>query len=148
MASTTLVFSQSQTGDIPYKEGPCPQSQSAGTAPYRYVELKNTTTQLAVVSVWTAKAPGGPELDTRMQAYSGAIPPASYSDWLNCVGYSDRVCNTSPCEAAPAQWSGLVSSEGHGVQVPAGNSMVVYVSTFDTASTGFFALNVQTDLLQ
>jgi hypothetical protein len=149
--TTTLLFSQSQVGNGAYGgDYACPVTPTSDPDPYRFVELRNPTSQLALVSVWTSIHAGGAEMDTWMMAYdNGAmVPDISSFAWSECTGWVSNDCHTAPCAPAPAAWAGLVAGDNHAVEVPAMGSVIVFVASKHIATTGTFDLSARTEFLQ
>jgi hypothetical protein len=129
------------------------------------VELKNPTSNPAVVSVWTYKATGAGalspyELQIRALSSHPNIPDAGveggyYGDGMyDCSpNWSDYCCNdntTDPtacvgkCSMSP-YWGGLMNSEGHGVTVPANGSVWVFVQDlYGSTTPGDVMIGVKT----
>lgn len=137
-SSTMLVLSQLQK-DFSPDVGSCPTVLVSPQRPYVFVEVRNTSDQNALVSIWASTGTTGTSttIDT-MAIYAGNTRPTALYD---CVGAVVASCSASPCTGYP----GYASSAGNAVEVPAGKSTIVYAGG-EPGTTGTFTLNVRSEL--
>lgn len=111
-------------------KGKCPSVSLSTTTkhPQLYVELVNPTGKTARVSVWNARAPDGPEMDTVMAAYDGH--PATDAERAACRhGIADTCPPGLGCEK---QFAGL-----EGVSIPPFGSVVIWFGAYwEVGTTG------------
>lgn len=116
--------------------GSCPAgSLLSGDYPYAYVEIRNSTTKKATVSVFRTVPAGSPSISTVLAGYKLPFVPVDDAARLGC--------NFGP-----------TSSTMSSVVVEVGTSMLVYVRSFSvynpafpSQTTGPINLNVRTDSL-
>jgi len=114
--------------------------------PYAYVELRNDTAKLAVVSVWADEAVPGAVARTTMAVYAGRTVPKD-DDRDACVGVVNRACCGGNC-AKTCAWPGMDLVEGRAITIPAGGSVLVYLQTQQPAVTTVLELNAKVEHLQ
>lgn len=151
-ASTTVQFSTAKMGPrLGY--GTCPQTSnlSSGDYPYAYVEVKNTTAKAAAVTIYLTTATGGAVIDTVMAAYDTPIMPMDDAGRKNCKwGLNDQSYATDEQALTGDSDFSILKA----VPIPAGASILVYVSTYVQYSatnpantTGPIKFAVKTDTL-
>jgi hypothetical protein len=130
----------------------CPSATiGSSTTSYQYVEVYNPTAKTAKVSVWTAKATGGADIDTVMAAYNGVNVPLTASARMACAaGVNDGCSDTDPT-ACQSSWAGLVGTDA--VAIGGYGSVLIYNAAFNDSSSssphsGPYQLVVRTDSLQ
>ncbi len=115
--------------------GSCPAaSLLAGDYPYAYVEVRNSSTKQATVTVTTATAAGGSNIYASLAGYQIPFEPSGDE--------ARKACSAGP------------SSALYNVVIPAGTSMLVYVRSYyaynaasPSQSTGVINLVVRTTAL-
>lgn len=108
--------------------GACPLATAsyAGDYPYQYIEVKNPTGQAAKVTVYSSLAPGGVVIDTVMAGYASAVQPVDEVGRKACRdGVNDQSSGADVAITGNADFSILKA-----VAIPAGGSVLIYVSTF------------------
>jgi hypothetical protein len=147
--TTKLInFSAARQGSRISPFGTCPLSTApqSGNYPYQYVELRNPTTKSAKVTVFVSTA--GVAIDTIMAVYGTPIQPMDDAGRKACTfGVNDQSADTTL--TGNTDFS-LIS----GVTIPAGGSVLVYVSTFyenvaaaGEITTGNLNLNAKVETL-
>jgi hypothetical protein len=125
--------------------GTCPPTYIDSDTSTTCVELKNTTSAVVRVSVWTSQATGGQQIDTTLAVYDGAVIPSSTAAWENCLGTVADKCDVAPCPTT-GDWAGLTSwmSPPSPVTIAANNSVIACTQVYNGGSaSGDFMLNVK-----
>ena len=151
IATRSITLSAAKQGSR-LNPGACPQSSAptAGNYPYQYVELKNTTGTPAKVTVFASAVASGPVIDTIMAGYSTTFQPMDDNARKACAyGVNDQSSGASDT----ALTGNLKFSILKAVPIPAGGSILIYVSTYYTnppslaseVTTGDINLNVKVE---
>ena len=130
-----------------------PNTQSKNA--FSWVELQNTTSQTATVSVWFSLAPGGLDMDTAIAVYPGSVPPTTDATRSACAFGVNDGCSSGIATACRPGWGGLVVDDGDhpAITIPPNSSVMVFAGAInDTASalphSGIFLFNARTEALQ
>ena len=124
--------------------------------PYQYVQIVNTTSKTATVSVWSSKAAGegAPEIATIMATYAGPTPPVTPAQRSACQQGVVRYCNDriDPTSCLNG-WAGMMKADSKQITVKPYSSLFVYVAA-NNASTatlpqfGPYVLSARTESIR
>ena len=138
--------------------GSCPSASISTTdvTSYQYVQIVNTTSMTATISVWGGKVAtaGASDIDTIMAAYAGPNLPITPAQRTACtVGVTDSCFDSTDPTACQASWAGLMKSANKQVTVGPFGSVFIYTAAYYTAASGEVAsgdyqLSVRTETIQ
>lgn len=146
----TIGLSNARMSSRPAAFASCPlaQTMTAGNYPYQYIVLRNpSAAKAAKVTVYLSVGPGGVIIDTIMAVYAGAVQPLDDNARKLCRdGVNDQ--SSDVALTGHADFSIL-----KGVAIPAGGSVLAYISTFYAyeggaeITTGNINLNTKVETL-
>ena len=136
VTSKTITFSTARMSTSLDSFDTCPSAASRSATsdhPYQYIELHNPTAKAAKVTVYASKAPppAPVQVDTIMAIYASAIQPMTDAARTPC---RDGVNDSSFGDEALTGNSNYSILKG--VAIPAGGSVIVYLTSYYAAGAG------------